>query len=73
MERTSHARVLMAAALLVAIILVYCSPSSVSAQTCTVNAGAGTPDAVFDAIWTQNGPGTGSEPVGRPGWTGRAR
>jgi hypothetical protein len=69
MERTSHAKVLMAAALVVAIILVN-APSSVSAQTCTVNAGAGTPDAVFDAIWTQNGPGTGNEPIGRPGWTG---
>src|SRR4030088_3594471 len=69
MERTSHAKVLMAAALLVAIILVN-APSSVSAQTCTVNAGAGSTDAVFDAIWTQNGPGTGNEPIGRPGWTG---
>src|SRR5258708_39438060 len=60
----------MAVALLVAITLVYGIPLSVSAQTCTVNSKAGTPDAVFDAIWTQNGPGTGSEPVGRPGWTG---
>src|SRR5260370_679407 len=60
----------MAGALLIAMSLVYGSPSSVSAQTCTVNASAGTPDAVFDAVWTQNGPGTGNEPAGGPGWTG---
>jgi len=60
----------MAAALLVALSLVYGTPSSVSAQTCTVNASVGTPDAVFDAVWTQNGSGTGNEPGGGPGWTG---
>ena len=60
----------MAAALLVALSVVYGTPSSVSAQTCTVNASVGTPDAVFDAVWTQNGPGTGDEPGGGPGWTG---
>lgn len=40
------------------------------AQTCTVSAGHGSSDSTFDAIWTQNGPGTGDEPAGGPGWTG---
>src|SRR5258708_34427169 len=60
----------MAAALLVALSVVYGNPSSLSAQTCTVNASVGTPDAVFDAVWTQTGPGTVNEPGGGPGWTG---
>src|SRR6267378_3232941 len=71
-QRRSRASFLegIAGALLVVSSLVYDNPSSVSAQTCTVNASAGTSDAVFDAIWTQNGPGTGNEPGGSPGWTG---
>ena len=60
----------MAGVLLVAMYLVYGTLSSASAQTCTVKASAGIRDSVFDAVWTQNGPGTGEEPVGGPGWTG---
>jgi hypothetical protein len=60
----------MTGALLFAMSLVYTYPAFVSAQTCTVNASAAVPDASFDAIWTQNGPATGNEPVGGPGWTG---
>lgn len=59
-----------AGALLVAIALVYVSAPHVAAQTCTVNASAAVRDNTFDAIWTQNGPGTGNEPVAGPGWTG---
>jgi len=71
-DRRSRASLLerMVGALLVAMSLVYGNPSSLSAQTCTVNASVGTPDAVFDAVWTQNGPGTVNEPGGGPGWTG---
>jgi hypothetical protein len=39
-------------------------------QTCTVSTGMGAPDTSFNAEYTQNGPGTGKEPVGMPGWTG---
>src|SRR4030095_14900954 len=60
----------MTGALLFAMSLVFTYPAFVSAQTCTVNASAAVPDATFDAIWTQNGPATGNEPVGGPGWTG---
>src|SRR5712671_4592845 len=59
-----------AGALLVAMALLYSDQAQVSAQTCKVNASAAVSDAAFDAIWTQNGPGTGNEPVGGPGWTG---
>jgi len=41
-----------------------------SAQTCTVSASPGTPDSTFNAEYTENGPGTGKEPSGMPGWTG---
>src|SRR5258708_26084483 len=47
----------------------FASPGLV-AQTCTVTAGTGTPDSYFDSEYTENGPGTGKEPVGMPGWTG---
>ena len=59
-----------AGALLVAMALLYSDQAQVSAQTCKVNASAAVSDAAFDAIWTQNGPGAGNEPVGGPGWTG---
>lgn len=42
----------------------------VKAQNCGVVAFPGYPDTEFDAIFTQNGPGTGLEPAGGPGWTG---
>jgi len=45
-------------------------PAVVAQSTCTVNAGSGTPDSTFNAVATQNGPGTGNEPSGAPGWTG---
>ncbi len=41
-----------------------------AAQTCTVTAGRGTLDSHFDSEYTENGPGTGKEPLGMPGWTG---
>src|SRR5258708_5926792 len=40
------------------------------AQTCTVTAGTGAPDSYFNSEYTENGPGTGKEPLGMPGWTG---
>ena len=70
LHRRPAARLLvMAVVLLVAISLACGKPFSVSAQTCTVTTSRGTPDATFNAIWTQNGPGIGEEPVGGPGWT----
>jgi hypothetical protein len=41
-----------------------------SAQTCDLDFRAGTPDAGFDSIFTQDGPGFGLEPAGGAGWTG---
>ena len=41
-----------------------------NAQTCTVSTQVGSPDAIFNAEYTENGPGTGNEPSGSPGWTG---
>src|SRR5438128_1218152 len=41
-----------------------------SAQTCTVSASPGTTDSTFNAEYTENGPGTGNEPIGMAGWTG---
>ena len=59
---------------LVATLLICVVPalvsSDLSAQTCTVSASPGTPDSVFNAEYTENGPGTGNEPIGMPGWTG---
>src|SRR5260370_11272026 len=58
----------------VALLLTFSFPTLASldlmAQTCTVSAGTGTPDSYFDSEYTQNGPGTGKEPLGMPGWTG---
>src|SRR6266496_2938912 len=44
--------------------------SSAGAQTCDVVTSAGAPDAEFDGIFTQNGPGAANEPAGAAGWTG---
>lgn len=41
-----------------------------NSQTCTLKTSPGKPDKEFDAIFTQNGPGTGLEPAGGPGWIG---
>src|SRR3954452_16644155 len=41
-----------------------------SAQTCNIDARTGTSNSQFDSIFTQDGPGTGLEPVGHAGWTG---
>jgi len=46
------------------------TPAGVTQSTCTVSAASGAPDATFNAAATQNGPGTGNEPSGSPGWTG---
>jgi hypothetical protein len=50
----------------------FSTPAShnLEAQTCTVTVGTGTPDSYFDSEYTENGPGTGKEPLGMPGWTG---
>ena len=40
------------------------------AQTCSLDVRAGTSNSQFDSIFTQDGPGLGLEPAGRPGWTG---
>ncbi len=40
------------------------------AQTCDLDLRTGTPDAGFDSIFTQDGPGLGLEPAGSAGWTG---
>lgn len=55
--------------LLIGSFLIF-SSTLTAAQTCTVNASPGTPDASFNAKFTENGPGTGYEPVGMAGWTG---
>jgi len=58
----------------VAILLTFSFPTLASidliAQTCTVAAGTGTPDSYFNSEYTENGPGTGKEPLGMPGWSG---
>lgn len=43
---------------------------SMNAQTCDLDFRIGTPDADFDSIFTQDGPGRGLEPAGSAGWTG---
>ncbi len=43
---------------------------SLHAQTCDLDFRAGMPDAAFDPIFTQGGPGLGLEPAGAAGWTG---
>src|SRR2546430_5833178 len=55
--------------LLTCTFVVY-APAGLTAQTCTVTAGTGTPDSHFNAQYAENGPGTGNEPLGMPGWTG---
>src|SRR5947209_18426388 len=55
--------------LLTCTFVVY-APAGLTAQTCTVTAGTGTPDSHFNAEYAENGPGTGNEPLGMPGWTG---
>jgi len=52
------------------ILLLVSLSSSVRSQTCDITISTGTPDAEFDGIFTQNGPGTGNEPSGTAGWTG---
>src|SRR6476620_2136368 len=42
----------------------------VNGQTCPVSIQTGTADQQFDSIFTQDGPGTGLETGGTPGWTG---
>src|SRR5579872_1485916 len=46
------------------------SVMGIGQSTCSVTAGTGAPDALFNANYTENGPGTGNEPSGAPGWTG---
>jgi len=55
---------------LIALFFIVCLSSPSAAQTCSLVAQTGLPDAEFDAIFTQNGAGTGLEPAGIPGWTG---
>ena len=57
-----------AAAVLAAAL--FTSVISVAGQTCDLDFRAGSPDATFDSIFTQDGPGLGLEPAGAPGWTG---
>jgi hypothetical protein len=56
--------------LFVSIFLVFGTLYSASSQTCSLSVQRGSPDSAFDSIFTQNGPGTGLEPAGTPGWTG---
>ena len=58
-----------ASTVLIILFLAVCALPA-RAQTCDVEISPGTPDAEFDAVFTQNGPGTGLEPAGGPGWTG---
>lgn len=44
-------------------------PVAARAQ-CPISAGKGTQATEWDTIFTQDGPGTGLEPAGSPGWTG---
>jgi len=50
-------------------LLAICCPGG-TAQTCNVETQPGISASAFDSIFTQNGPGTGLEPAGGPGWTG---
>jgi hypothetical protein len=56
--------------LALATLLFATATNSTSAQTCSLDVRAGTSNSQFDAIFTQDGPGKGLEPVGKPGWTG---
>ena len=49
---------------------VFLTCSTLKAQTCDQEFRVGTPDSVFDSIFTQDGPGLGLEPAGAAGWTG---
>jgi hypothetical protein len=44
--------------------------TTTNAQTCSLITQPGVSDSLFDSIFTQDGPGTGLEPTGIPGWTG---
>jgi hypothetical protein len=58
------------ASLTLAILFLLVCSLPAGAQTCDVETSPGTRDLEFDAVFTQNGPGTGLEPAGGPGWTG---
>jgi hypothetical protein len=51
-------------------IVVVMYAGDATSQTCPVSVAAGVADAEFDSLFTQNGPGTGLEAAGAPGWTG---
>ena len=51
-------------------LLLVTVPSLILAQTCPLDVRAGTSNSTFDSIFTQDGPGTGLESAGSPGWTG---
>jgi len=52
------------------IVLLALGTGPVRPQTCNISARPGTVNTDFDTIFTQNGPGSGLEPAGSPGWTG---
>ena len=64
--RGSH--VISAAFVLITIVLM--TAGLTTGQTCNVAATRGTSDSNFDSIFTEDGPGTGLEPIGSAGWTG---
>src|SRR4029078_12943340 len=57
-------------ALTIALLFLLGGQSIASARTCSLSVQSGTSDSNFDSIFTQNGAGTGLEPLGSPGWTG---
>jgi hypothetical protein len=46
------------------------SATGARAQYCEQQVESGVPDPTFNALFTQDGPGTGNEPAGSAGWTG---
>jgi hypothetical protein len=49
---------------------IICGYAHILFAQCEIAPYAGMPSKIWDDIFTQNGPGTGLEPAGSPGWTG---
>lgn len=54
----------------IAFLTCFLSVGFVAAQDCELKSRRGVLDKQFEAIFSQNGPGSGLEPADRPAWTG---
>ena len=55
---------------LAASLFIICGYTHILFAQCVITPSTGMPSKTWDDIFTQNGPGTGLEPAGSPGWTG---